>query len=120
MLHNSSLLKYVNKNIVKAKNTNLRFITTYLSRRKDTIIHTLRYNSNKYTILLTRRYKYKMYNDVSVYDLKPRSHLAKYFFRLFTIEINSAIANNIKPIEMMKMQCVTIYPNIYECVSDSI
>ena len=29
---------------------------------------------------------------------KPRSHLAKYFFRLFTIDINSAIANNLKPI----------------------
>ena len=50
--------------------------------------------------------------------IKPRSHLAEYLFRLFTIEINSAIANNLKPIGMMKMQCVTIYPNIYECVSD--
>ena len=43
--------------------------------------------------------------------LKHRSHLAKYFVRLLTIEINSAIANNLKPIRMMKMQCVTIYPN---------
>ena len=40
------------------------------------------------------------------------------FFRLFTIAINSAIANNLKPIEMMKMQCETIYPNSYERVSD--
>ena len=39
-------------------------------------------------------------------------------FRLFTIEINSAITNDMKPIGMMKMQCVTIFPNIYECVSD--
>ena len=50
--------------------------------------------------------------------LKPRSHLAEYFFRLCTIEINSAIANNLKLIGMMKMQCVTLYPNIYECVSN--
>ena len=50
--------------------------------------------------------------------LKPRSHLAEYFFRLFTIKIKSAIANNRKPIEIMKMQCVTIFPNIYECFSD--
>ena len=55
---------------------------------------------------------------------KPRSHFAEYIFRLFTIEINStiieinsAIANNLKPIGMMKMHCVTIYPNSYECVS---
>ena len=34
--------------------------------------------------------------------------------RLFTIEKNSAIANSLKPIGMMKMQCVTVYPNIYE------
>ena len=33
--------------------------------------------------------------------LKPRSHLTEYFFRLFTIEINSAIAHNPKPIRMM-------------------
>ena len=41
-------------------------------------------------------------------------------FRLLTIEINSVIANNLKPIEMMKMQCVhvTIYPIIDGCVSD--
>ena len=39
-------------------------------------------------------------------------------FRLFTIEINSAITNDMKPIGMMKIQCVTIFPNIYECVSD--
>ena len=50
--------------------------------------------------------------------VKPRSHLAESPFRLFTIEINPAIAENLKPIGMMKMQCVTIYPNIYECVSD--
>ena len=43
--------------------------------------------------------------------LKPRSHLAEYFFRLFTTEINPAIG-------MMKMQWVTINPNIYECASD--
>ena len=35
------------------------------------------------------------------------------FIRLCTIEINSAIANNLKPIGMIKMQCLTIYPNIY-------
>ena len=52
-------------------------------------------------------------------QLKPLSHLAEYFFRLFTIEINSAILNNLKPIGMMKMHCVTIYLNIYECVSDN-
>ena len=50
--------------------------------------------------------------------LKPRSHLAEYFFRLLTIELNSPIANNLKPIGKIKMQCVTIYPNIYECASD--
>ena len=44
--------------------------------------------------------------------------LGRYFSRLFTIEINSAIANNLKPIGMMEMQCVTIYPNLYEYVSD--
>ena len=51
---------------------------------------------------------------------KPRSHLAEYIFRLLMIEINSAIANNLKPIGMMKMQCVhvTLYPNIYGCFSD--
>ena len=42
----------------------------------------------------------------------------EYIFRWFTIEINSIIANNLKSIGMMKMQCVTIYPNIYECVFD--
>ena len=51
-------------------------------------------------------------------NVKPRSHLAEDFFRLFTIDINSAIANNLKPIAMMKMQCVTVYPNICECVLD--
>ena len=50
--------------------------------------------------------------------VKPQSHLAEYCFRLFTIELNPAIANNLKPIRMMKMQYVTIYPNTYECVSD--
>ena len=49
---------------------------------------------------------------------KPQSHLAIYFFWLFKIEINAAIANNLKPIWLMKMQCETVYPNIYECVSD--
>ena len=44
--------------------------------------------------------------------------LGRIFFQLFTIEIKSAIANNLKTNGMMKMQCVTIYPNIYECVSD--
>ena len=44
--------------------------------------------------------------------------LSRIFFRLFTMEINSAIANNPKPIGMVKMQCVTIYPNICECVPD--
>ena len=51
--------------------------------------------------------------------VKSRSHLAEcFFFRLFTIKVNSAIANNLKPIGMMKMQCVNTFPNIYECVSD--
>ena len=54
----------------------------------------------------------------SVAEVKPRSHLAEYFFRFFTIEIDSAIANNLKPIGMMEMQCVTINPNICECVYD--
>ena len=54
----------------------------------------------------------------NVVHLKPRSHLAEYICRLFTIEINSAIANNLKTIGMMKMQCVTSYPIFYECVSD--
>ena len=40
--------------------------------------------------------------------------LGRIFFLLFTIEINSAIANNRLPIGMMKMQRVTIYPNIYD------
>ena len=44
--------------------------------------------------------------------VKPRSHLAEYFSDC------SAAANNRKPIEMMKMQCVTIFPNIYECFPD--
>ena len=44
--------------------------------------------------------------------------MAEHVYRLFTIYVNSAIANNLKPIGMMKMQCVTMYPNIYECVSD--
>ena len=48
----------------------------------------------------------------------PRSHLAEYFSRLFTIEINSVIANNLKRIGIMKLQCVTICQNICECVSD--
>ena len=53
-------------------------------------------------------------------QIKPRAHvhLAEYVFRLFTLEINSAIANNLKPIGMMKTQRETVYPNIYECVSD--
>ena len=52
--------------------------------------------------------------------VKPRSHIVVYIFPLFTIQINSAIVNNLKPIVMMKIQCVTIYPNIYECVSENI
>ena len=34
--------------------------------------------------------------------LKPRPHLAEYIFRLFTIEIYSAIANNLKLFGMIK------------------
>ena len=49
---------------------------------------------------------------------QSRPHLPEYFSRLFTIKMNSAIANNLKPIEMMKIQFLTIYPNVYECVSD--
>ena len=55
---------------------------------------------------------------IIIVRFKSRSHSAEYSFRLFTIEINSAIANNMKPIGMMTLQRVTIYPNIYECVSD--
>ena len=51
------------------------------------------------------------------YSKAPGS-LGRISFRLFTLEINSAIANNLKPIGMMKMQCVTVCSNIYECVSD--
>ena len=50
--------------------------------------------------------------------IKDPAPLAEYFFRLFAIEIHSAIGNNLKPIGMMQMQCVIIHPNIYECVSD--
>ena len=50
--------------------------------------------------------------------VKRSSQLAEYFVRLFMIEINSAIVNNLKPIGMMKMQCITIYLNIKECISD--
>ena len=52
------------------------------------------------------------------YETQPPVPLDRIFFRLFTIEISLAIANNLKPIGMMKMLCVTIFPNIYECVSD--
>ena len=38
--------------------------------------------------------------------------------RLLYDRDNSAIANNVKPIGIMKKQCETVYPNIYECVSD--
>ena len=51
---------------------------------------------------------------------KPRFHLADYFLGLFTIQVNSAIANNLKPMGMIKMQLVIIYPNIYACVSDDV
>ena len=44
--------------------------------------------------------------------------VGRIFSQLFTLDINSAIASNLKPIGMMEMQCVTIIPNIYECVSD--
>ena len=53
-----------------------------------------------------------------LYDYLVTSPLSRIFFRLFTKEINPAIANNPKPIGMIEMQYVTIYPNIYECVSD--
>ena len=64
---------------------------------------------------------YLFYKPLSITHsmrVKYRSNLAEYFLQLFTIEINSAIANNLKPIGMMKMLCVIIYENIYECVSD--
>ena len=38
------------------------------------------------------------------------SSTQKYVFRLFTIEINLAIGNNLKPTEIKKIQCETIYP----------
>ena len=44
--------------------------------------------------------------------------LGQILFRLFTIEINSANANNLRLIGMMKIQCVTVYPNNYERVFD--
>ena len=52
--------------------------------------------------------------------IKSRSHMVDYCFRLFTVEINNYLSNarNLKPIGMIKMQGVTIYPNIYEYVSD--
>ena len=54
--------------------------------------------------------------------LKAAIPLGRIFFPIAYdsrwIVINSAIANNPKPIRMMKMKSVTIYPNIYECVSD--
>ena len=62
--------------------------------------------------------KRRRHSDVVRIDPKPPVPLGRTFFRLFTIEINSAIANNLKTIGMMKMQRVTIYRNIYECVSD--
>ena len=69
---------------------------------------------------LNRSYGCFAYNLIdSERTLKLRSHLAQYVFQLFTIELNSTIANDLKPIGMMKMQYVTIYPNIYECASDS-
>ena len=45
--------------------------------------------------------------------MKPQSHLAEYIFRLFTIEINSANANN-----RNDKNTICDYPNINECVSD--
>ena len=50
--------------------------------------------------------------------LSPGPALPKTFSRLFTTEINSAIANYLKSTGMMKIQCMTIYPNIYKCVTD--
>ena len=47
--------------------------------------------------------------------LKLWSRSQNIFFRLFMMEINSAI---MKPIRNMKMQWEIVYPNIYECVSD--
>ena len=49
-------------------------------------------------------------------SLREPTIIDRIFFRLFTIEINTGIANNLKPIGMMKMR-VTIYPNTYECVA---
>ena len=58
--------------------------------------------------------------DVAPMEFKAPVPLGRKFFRLFTIEINFAIANNLKRIGIMKIQHVTIYPNIYECVTDII
>ena len=67
---------------------------------------------------LISKNSYIIIAESTALGLKPRAHLSEYFFRLFKIEIHSAISNNLKPIGMMKMQCVTIYPNIYECISE--
>ena len=45
-------------------------------------------------------------------SLSPGPTWPNIFFQLFTMEINSAFANNLKSIVLMKIQCVTIYPNI--------
>ena len=45
--------------------------------------------------------------------IKLRPLLAECFPIVYDIEINSAIANNIKPIIMMELLCVTVNPNIY-------
>ena len=37
-------------------------------------------------------------------------------FRLFTIVINSVIVNHLQPIGMIKLQCVNVFPKIFECV----
>ena len=58
------------------------------------------------------------YVEILVLRKRPCPTWPNIFFRLFTIEINPAIENNLKPIGMMKMQCVIIYSNIYECVCD--
>ena len=44
--------------------------------------------------------------------LSPCPTWPNIFFQLFKIEINSVTANDLKLIEMMEMQCVTIYSNI--------
>ena len=51
-------------------------------------------------------------------SLKPRSHLTEYFFPIVDDIDKFSNREQSDTNRNDKMQCVTIYPNIYECVSD--